>query len=186
MEPIKTGFRVCDAMTRKPIAVRPDTTAKEAAALMQEKDVGSLVVKDGETLSGYITEQGIVHKIVAKNRNPEKVRVKDIMITNVAVIEPSKDIFEALMKMRDLDIKQLPVVDKENNKLVGLLTLKDILKIQPQLFELLAEKFSLREEDRKPIFMAKQMEGTCDACGQYFNELYEKEGQFLCADCRKK
>ncbi len=186
MEDMKTGYRVCDTMTRKPIAVSPETTVKEAAVLMREKDVGSLVVKERDNLAGYITEQGIVHKIVARNKNPEELKVKDIMITNVAIIEPSKDIFEALVKMRDTDVRQLPVIDKENNnKLVGLLTLKDILKIQPQLFELLAEKFRLREEDKKPIFASKQIEGTCDGCGQYSKKLCEAEGSFLCDECRK-
>ncbi len=184
MEDFKTGYKVCDAMTRKPVAVTPETTIKDAARLMQEKDVGSLVVKEGDSLRGYITEQGIVHKVVASALLPDNVTVQEVMSTDVATIEPNKDIFEALVKMRDEDVRQLPVIDEENNrKLVGLLTLKDILKIQPQLFEIIAEKITLREEDRKPVFVAKQIEGTCDKCGKYFKKLYEVEGEFLCNQC---
>lgn len=184
MDELKTGYKVCDAMTRKPIAVTPETTVKEAAKLMQEKDVGSLVIKEGDVLKGYITEQEIVHKVVASALSPEKLRVKDVMNANVATIEPGMDIFSALVIMRDEDVRQLPVIDKENNnKLVGLLTLKDILKIQPQLFELIVEKIELREEDRKPVFVAKQIEGTCDKCTGYFKKLYEREGEFFCSKC---
>lgn len=184
MEEFRTGYRVCDAMTRKPIAVSPETSIKDAATLMKEKEVGSLVVKEGDSLRGYITEQEIIHKIVASALDPKTLKVSDVMNTRVATIEPSRDIFDALVKMRDTDVRQLPVIDKENNnKLVGLLTLKDVLKIQPQLFELLVEKISLREEEHKPIFVAKQIEGTCDGCGAYFRKLYEMEGEFLCNKC---
>jgi signal-transduction protein with cAMP-binding, CBS, and nucleotidyltransferase domain len=52
--------------------------------------------------------------------------------------------------MSDLNIRHLPVV--EDDRMVGLLTLKDILKIQPQLFEILVDKFEIREQDRKLVF----------------------------------
>lgn len=173
-------------MTRKPIVVSPELTVEECSKLMREKNVGSLVVKEGEFLKGYVTEQGIVHKIVARNKDASKVKVKEIMATKVATIEPNKDIYDALVKMRDLDIRQLPVIDHENNnKLVGLLTIKDILKVQPQLFELLVEKIELREAERK-IFGARiGAEGTCDSCGESFTNLKEVEGNFLCKACRE-
>jgi CBS domain-containing protein len=187
MEELRTGYKVCDAMTRKPVAVSQETSVKDAARLMQEKDVGSLVVKEGDLLKGYITEQDVIHKVVASALDPITIKVRDVMNTKVATIEPGKDIFDALVKMRDLDVRQLPVIDPENNdKLVGLLTLKDVLKIQPQLFELIVEKISLREEEHKPIFIAKQIEGTCDICGGYFKKLYELEGEFLCNKCLGK
>ena len=172
-------------MTRKPIAVTPDTTVIECAKLMLAKKVGSLVIKEGDVLKGYLTEQGIVHKIVAKNIDASKTPVSKIMAVKVATIEPNLDIYDALVKMRDLDTRQLPVVD--DGKLVGLLTLKDILKIQPQLFDLIVEKIELREQELKPIFQAssQSLEGTCDLCGQYFQDLREFEGDFLCAECRK-
>lgn len=178
---MKTGYKVCDAMTRKPIAVSQNTTAKECAQIMREKDVGSLVVKEKEMLKGYITEQGLVHKIIARGLSPEKTRVKDIMIKDVAVISPNLDVYDALMVMRDEDVRQLPVLD--GKKLVGLLTVKDILKIQPQLFELLVDKISLREETLKPIASA---EGTCDSCFGFSKKLYEIDSEFLCGKCMKK
>ncbi|MBW2970751.1 CBS domain-containing protein [Candidatus Woesearchaeota archaeon] len=57
--------------------------------------------------------------------------------------------YDSLVLMRDYNIRHLPVVHKK--ELVGYLTIKDILKIEPQLFELIVEKFELREEHRKPI-----------------------------------
>lgn len=140
---IKTGYRVCDIMVRKPIAISPKATVKDAAALMKNQDVGSLVVKDNETLFGYITEQEIIHKVVAKGLDPNKKKVKDIVNRDAHTIGPNVDIYDALKVMAKLDVRQLPVVDK--GKLVGLLTQKTILKVQPQLFELVAEKIELKE-----------------------------------------
>ena len=85
-----------------------------------------------------------------ENENAYKSLVKDYMVKKVITISPEVDIYEALLVMRDEDIRMLPVVN--DNEVIGLLTVKDILKIQPQLFELLAEKLILREERRKPIF----------------------------------
>jgi CBS domain-containing protein len=181
---ITSGYRVCDVMTRKPISVTPDTTVKDCALLMQEKGIGSLVVKNGDVLEGYITEQDIVQQIVAKSKDASKVKANSIMDKRVATIHPKADILDALRKMHELKVRQLPVIDAENNnKLVGLLTLNDILHVQPQLFEILEEKLPLQEEVRK---RASTLEGTCDSCGDYFQRLYEKEGDFLCSKCVNK
>ena len=72
----------------------------------------------------------------------------------------------------------------DGSKMLGLLTLKDILKIEPQLFDLLVEKFELKEEERKPINNIREKEGVCNLCGNYSESLTEKEGGVLsCKDC---
>ncbi len=100
------------------------------------------------------------------------------MITGVVTISPDADIYDTLMEMKDSEVRQLPVLDKE--KLVGLLTVKDILKIQPHLFELVVDRINIREASNKPIATA---EGTCDACGGFSKKLYERESEFLCGKC---
>ena len=86
--------------------------------------------------------------------------------------------------MRDMNIRHLPVTD--GSKMLGLLTLKDILKIEPQLFDLLVEKFELREEARKPINNQTENEGICQTCGQYTDNLFEKDALLLCRSCLKE
>ncbi len=187
---MQTGYRVCDVMTRKPIAVTPQTTVKECAALMRESNVSSLVVKEGDMLKGHITDDVMIRKVVAEGMDVSKTVAADIMIVKVPTIEPKSDVYEALMAMRDYEVRQLPVVDRENgSKLVGLLTMKDVLKIQPQLFDLLVDKIVLREEEQKLTSNRYPLEGTCDNCGQFFPKLYEVDGDFLCTKCstsRKK
>ena len=187
---MQTGYRVCDIMTRKPIAVSPETTVRECAVLMRNNKVSSLVVKEGDMLEGYITDDVLIRKVLADGLDVDSTNASQVMLLKVPVVEPKKDVYDALMLMREYETRQLPVVDAENGgKLVGLLTLKDVLKIQPQLFDLLVDKIVLREEEQKLTSSHYPLEGTCDNCGQYFPKLYEVEGDFLCTKCsssRKK
>jgi CBS domain-containing protein len=146
---MKTGYKVSDAMTQEPICVAPDDNVISCASKMKQFKVGGMVVKQGNKLVGICTEQDFVHNLVAENKNPNDFKVKDIMCSTVRTIEPDKDIFEAIMKMRDLNVRRLPVVS--NNELVGIITMKDIVKIEPQLFDLLVDKIEIREEETKPI-----------------------------------
>ncbi|MBU1199508.1 MAG: CBS domain-containing protein [Nanoarchaeota archaeon] len=179
---MKTGYKVGDAMTINPITVTADISLKECAEIMDKKHVGSLLVKDDGKISGIITEQDMVRKAMAKLLDPAKTTVKEIMETELMTIAPDKDIFDALTKMRDYNIRHLPVIEK--GKFVGFLTIKDILKIQPQLFELIVEKFELKEESRKPVFGGGDDEGVCEICGNYSDDIQEAgNGQKVCSQC---
>jgi len=180
---LKTGVKIADAMTTRPISVEPDKTIEECAQVMQNSHVGSLVILKGQRLAGIITEQDIVRKVIAKKLSPVKTKVKDAMITDLITADPADDIYDALVIMRDNNIRHLPVVHK--GKLVGYLTIKDVLKIQPQLFEIIVEKFELREEQNKPLGVVPGDE-TCDVCGLPSDTLYEVDGEMCCRLCRNK
>ncbi len=178
---MKTGYRVYDCITTKPISVTSDTSLEECAKVMAQNHVGALVIKDNNQSKGLITEQDIVRNVIAKGINPLIKKVKDFMETKLITIKSSDDIYDALIKMRDYNIRHLPVV--ENGKMIGLLTLKDVLKIEPSLFELLVEKFELREETRKPINRIIQREAICQGCGAYAEDIKKVKGSLLCERC---
>ena len=113
-----------------------------------------------------------------------KEQVKNFMTTTLTTITPGLDIFDALNVMKDRNVKNLPVKDGE--KLFGRLALKDVLKIQPSLFELWAEKMVIKEEESKPIFRPMPKEGICEACGEYCEHLFEFEDSLLCKMCKKE
>ncbi|MFT4303738.1 MAG: CBS domain-containing protein [Candidatus Woesearchaeota archaeon] len=146
---MKTGIRVFEAMTHEPVSVNPDDSIAVCAITMKEHDVGGVLVVDGDNVLGICTEQDMVHKILADNKDYTKIKVKEVMSKNVRTIEANNDIFEAIMKMRDLNVRRMPVVNE--GKFVGILTDKDILKIEPQLFDILVDQIELREESRKPL-----------------------------------
>ena len=178
---MKTGYKVYDCMTTKPVSVSSDATLEQCAKAMAKNHVGALVVKDNHLSKGLITEQDIVRKVLAKGTNPLAKNVKDFMEKKLITIKPNDDIYEALIKMRDSNIRHLPVVDK--GKMVGLLTLKDVLKIEPSLFELLVEKFELREEKRKPVDRIIEREAICQGCGAYVEDVKKVKGSLLCERC---
>src|SRR3989338_5604120 len=171
-------------MTTKPISVPSDVSLEECAKVMAKNHVGALVIKDNHQSKGLITEQDIVRKVVANGINPLTKKVRDFMETKLMTIPSNSDIYDALIKMRDSNIRHLPVV--ENGKMIGLLTLKDILKIEPQLFELLVEKFELREETRKPINRVISNEAICQGCGAYVENVKKIKGSLLCERCAKE
>ena len=178
---MQTGIKVCDAMTEKPITVSAKTSLKDCAKLMSEQHVGSLLVKDDGKMVGIITEQDVVRKAVALGK-PSSTSVGTIMEENLIQISPEKDIFDALRTMRDYNIRHLPVADGSN--FLGLITLKDILKIEPDLFDILVEKFEVREEERKPLYTQPEKEGVCELCGKYSTDLLYEDGSLVCVSCK--
>lgn len=143
---METGYKIGDIMTEKPITVISDTTIQQCAQIMQEKHLGSLIVKENN-IHGIITEQDIVRKVIALGIDPKTTPVKEIMEKNLITVEPRQDIYQALVLMNANNIRHLPVIN--NDRMVGFITIKDILKVQPQLFDLVVDKFELREQERK-------------------------------------
>ncbi len=179
---MKTGIKVCDAMTQHPITVSVNSNLKECAEVMSEKHVGALLINDGEGLVGIITEQDIVRKAVLNDLKPAETKARDIMETSLVKIKPDDDIRKAMKLMGQLNIRHLPVF--KGKEFIGLLTTKDVLKIEPQLFEILAAKIELKEEERKPINNIHENEGICQSCGNYSSMMYEVDGTLVCNNCR--
>jgi signal-transduction protein with cAMP-binding, CBS, and nucleotidyltransferase domain len=180
---MKTGLQVIDAMTKQLVSVSADTSVFDCAVLMRKEHVGSIIVEEKGAIDGIVTEQDMLYKIVCENKDPKNTKVREIMTHDVAIINPDNDIADAMIKMSQLNIRRLPVV--EEGKLVGMLTHKDILKIEPQLFELLVDKLELREEKNKPINRIGEKEGICQLCGEYATFLFEQDSVFVCKECRE-
>lgn len=164
---MQTDYKVMDVMTNKPVSAGKEITLKEAAQIMLNSNVNSLLIVESDKPIGIVTDEDLVRKVIAKGLDPKKIRIKDIMITDLITISSNKDIYDAMKLMRDHNIRQLPVVDK--GKLVGFLTAKDILKIQPELFDLWIEKYELREEQRK--LSEKSIEQEEDVFSEFFRKI---------------
>jgi len=168
-------------MTRKPITVGSQTTITECSTIMKNRHVGSMLVMEQGQLAGILTEQDIVRKVVSESMDPKTTKVEDIMVTDLITIKPDADIYDALVIMRDKNIRHLPVMYKK--RFVGYVTIKDILKIEPQLFEIIAEKIQM-QQDQRPTH--EHGDGICDICGEYSTRLYTVEGLLYCDNCKRK
>ncbi len=175
---------VGDIMTRKFARISPSTDLHKCAKEMVKNRVNSLLVTNDNKLTGIITARDIMWVMVKKpNVNLTDIKVLDIATKKIAVIKPSADISQALHKMRQFGFRRLPVISK--GVLVGIVTLKDILRIDPSLYNYLGELADIREESEKlrNISSSTETEGLCEICGA-FSDLLKVEGRYLCPDCR--
>mgnify|MGYP001569741300 CR=1 FL=1 len=176
---------VGDIMTRNFSAVNPGDNLHKCAKIMAKNRVNSLLVAENKRLFGILTARDILWIITKKpNIDLTKIRSIDVATKKIAVIKPSADISEALSKMRESNFRRLPVLS--HSELIGVVTLKDILVVEPSLYSEVRDIIdSVKEEDRKLKTAGKQWptEGLCENCGA-FSELLNVEGRLLCPDCR--
>ena len=178
---MKTGFKVIDVMKRKVISASPDTTVLKCSQMMNDSKIGSLLIKQGEKLVVIITLENIVRQVTAEAKDPSKVLAKDIMSTSMVTIEPEKDIYEVLLKMKNKDVRHFPVI--EDGKLVGIITLKDVLAIQPNMIDYLAEQVHACSE-KAGHSIEESEDGECSRCGEYSTKLYSVGGSMICKRCK--
>lgn len=103
----------------------PTSSVLEAAMLMNERKVGSLIVADDDRLVGIITERDILTRVVAERRDPMHISVGEAMTTQVACCRPETPVDEARSVMKNRRIRHLPVVDDELH-LHGLISIGDL------------------------------------------------------------
>jgi len=124
--------------------------------------------------------------VVKKSKEGLKdIQAKDLMKRKVITIKPSSDVTQAMMKFKKKKIRRLPVV--ENGKLIGIITLNDIIKIDPGLFQMIAQTIKIKEETKKlkRSDAVHGKHGMCEECGN-FDILSKDDGQSICETCYGK
>ncbi len=178
---------VGDMMTKNFVSVKPSDSLYKCAKIMAKEHLNSLIVSEGKKLLGFLTARDILWTITKDSRtNLKGINCIAIATKKVAIIKPSADISEALRKMREYNFRRLPVLSK--GELIGVLTLKDILAIEPALYSEMRNLMDdIREEERKLKHIKDEwpQEGLCENCGA-FSELLKVEGSLLCKDCREE
>jgi len=108
----------------------------EAITEMDLKNVGALIVKDGEQVVGILTERDYLRKVMLRGRSSKETEVKAIMTSNLVSIAPERTVEEAMRVMTDERCRHLPVF--KNGQLVGILSIGDLVKaiIASQEFEI--------------------------------------------------
>jgi CBS domain-containing protein len=112
------------------VYVDPESSVLEALAKMRRRYLNSLIVSKTEDHPEYgiITSTDICDKIVAPDRDPADIKIKDIMTTPLISVHPDQTVFECAKKMSEHNIHHLPVVDEDNN-VVGMISATDFLVV---------------------------------------------------------
>lgn len=115
---------------REVVIADPETTALEAAQLMRQFHVGSLVVVDSmdgpRRPVGIVTDRDIAIEVVAKQVAPGSVRLGEMLVGTLATVAINEGVFDTLRYMRENGIRRMPVVDA-NGQLAGIVTMDDFL-----------------------------------------------------------
>jgi CBS domain-containing protein len=179
---------VSDIMTREPIVAKPETNLLDCARKMVKKNTGSLLLVEKDKLVGIISRQDVLWALVKQSKkNLENIKAIDISPKKILTIKPSANLDEAIKKIKMSKFERLPVLD--NNKLVGIVTVKDILNFHPEIYPELEEFAKIREESKKLKLVKKAKEktyaeeGICEECGNY-GSLERYKGMLVCESCK--
>lgn len=115
-----------DIMQKKVVTISPDATIRDCAKKMKDFKVGYIVVTNGETIKGCVTDRDLVLWL-ASGKNPDDTRIDSIMQSHVITATPDTDVFEASKLMARKKVRRLPVI--ENSKLQGLISVSDLASV---------------------------------------------------------
>jgi len=175
--------KICirDIMSENPVMINKKASVLDAAKEMKSEMVGSIIiVEDGKPI-GILTESDIMRKIVAEEKDPAKIAVEEIMSSPAITISPDAGIEEAVRIMGKHKIRRLPVV--ENEKLVGMVTERDLMQVSPLLMDIIEEWAEINRQRLAYKKERKFLTGKCEECGMLSQRLLNVNGRLLCESC---
>ena len=107
-------------------SVGPEASVYEAIEMMADKEVGGLVVMEGDSLVGVFTERDYARKVALKGRTSRDTKIKEIMTSHVVYARPTQTVEECMALMTDKRIRHLPVMD--GDELLGVISIGDLVK----------------------------------------------------------
>lgn len=176
---------VYEAMSRPVITIDGNSTIQEAALLLRKHGFHGLVVVDKKTkhVDGVITDKDIIAKVVAENKSPREMKVKDVMSPKLITAEREETVSRIAKVMYANGVSRAPVIDGDGH-LIGIITTTDITRVLPGVVDVLGAK---REIDEPPKIIERPgAEGRCEECGNIYEDLVEIKGIWLCSSCAEQ
>lgn len=140
------GLRLEDVVVRKVVTISPEACTRDAVNLMEEKSTSCLVVMVEGRIEGILTSRDVIQRVVARGLDPSGVTVGEIATHPVIVLKPETFLGEAIKVMLQRRIKKIPLVD-DGGRLVGLISLSDIVEFHSELFSALWERIIMMEPE---------------------------------------
>jgi CBS domain-containing protein len=111
-------------MQTKLATLSPQASIREAARRMDDEKIGCLLITNGESLKGLITDRDITCWLARGGKDPDGVRVSEVMQTDIVSVGPEMDTLEASKIMAENKVRRLPVIG--DGKLFGIVTTSDL------------------------------------------------------------
>ena len=115
-----------DAKGRDVVSIAPDASVLDAIKKMAEHGIGALLVMDGNTLSGILTERDYARKVILLGRYSDDTPVRDIMTADVKTVSSDNNVRHCMDLMTDKRVRHLPVVD--DGSVSGVISIGDLVK----------------------------------------------------------
>lgn len=107
-------------------SIAPDKSVYDAIHLLAEKEIGALLVMQGDDLLGVISERDYARQIILKGKSSRETKVADIMTAKVVTAEPNQEISECMALMNDRRIRHLPII--VDGGVVGVVSIGDLIR----------------------------------------------------------
>ena len=107
-------------------SIDPDATVLDARRLLEQKNIGALLVMKGGALSGIFSERDYARRMILHGRSSKETKVREVMTPDVFVISPDTTSGECMVHMTDRHIRHLPVV--EGGRVVGVISIGDVVR----------------------------------------------------------
>lgn len=108
------------------LSIGPEVSVYDAIAKMAQEEVGALVVLEGESLVGIVSERDYARKVALQGRSSRDTKIKDIMTTRVAYARPDQSVEDCMAMMTEKRVRHLPVMD--GDKVLGMISIGDLVK----------------------------------------------------------
>lgn len=118
-------MNISEVMTQSVRVASPEDTLQMAAQIMEEYDFGLLPIAENDQLVGMLSDRDITIRAVAKGLTPDQHKVREVMTPDVKYIYDDDSIEDAVRNMSDLQVRRLPVVNRDK-RLVGIVSLGDL------------------------------------------------------------
>jgi len=121
------AWNITSKIVRKVVTIDANHTVIDAATLTAKEFVGSVVITNSSKISGIFTERDLMMRVVGKKRDPERVKIKEVMTKGVAMVSPSDTANHCLNLMKKHRCRHLLVFD--GDEFVGIVSLRDMVTL---------------------------------------------------------
>ena len=174
----ETRVPLKEVMRRNPTTIQIEESVARAARAMCRDEVGSCIVLQDNIPVGIVTEEDFNCKVVAKDKKPGAVKVSEVMSTPLITVRSEKTVRDAAHMMIKNHVRRLPVVDEEN-RVIGIVTVRDILTVSTEINELMIDLIEINRVEEIEV-------GMCSRCGTMSDDLRRIDNVMLCPSCREE